>query len=223
MESKIKNAAIISLLLLLIWIIPTVFLMQQIKPTWTDFDFLTWSSQPDIFYLTYFIIATLITIMSVVLFTFIYIYISQMNKCYAVLGMIFIPIYGILNLIGYSIQISVVPSIATKALSTSENILFASQLIMSNAFSIIDFISGLAYFTLGIPSIIYGYILMKNLKKKSGFSLLISGILHIIGIIGYMLQNEILTAGTFLGVVVFIIVLVFLIFEFRKKKFFKES
>ena len=137
--------------------------------------------------------------------------------------MIFIPIYGVLNLVCYSIQISIVPSIATKVLSTSGDVLFASQLMVSNGFSIMDFFSGLAYFILGIPSIIYGYFLIKNLKKKSGFSLLLSGIFYIIGIIGYMLQNEILTSGTFFGAVTFIIVLVFLIFDFSKKKRVKES
>jgi len=223
MENKIRNASFISLLLSVIWIIPTVILMQRIKSTWTDIDFLKWASQPDFFYFTYFINAILLTIMSIVLFTLIFIYLSQINKCFAVLGMIFIPIYGVLNLVCYSIQISIVPSIATQALGTLGDVLFASQLMVSNGFSIMDFFSGLAYFILGIPSIIYGYFLIKNLKKKSGFSLLLSGIFYIIGIIGYMLQNEILTAGTFLGAVTFMIVLVFLIFDFSKKKRVKES
>ena len=74
MENKIRNAAFISLLLSVIWIIPTVFLMQRIQSTWTDVDFLKWASQPDIFYFTYFINAILLTIMSIVLFTLIFIY-----------------------------------------------------------------------------------------------------------------------------------------------------
>jgi len=216
-EKNIRQIAFVVLLLTIIWVIITGISMSQVQSSWTAIDYLKWVSQPDIFYIVNYINATILTVMVIALFTVLFSYLSEKNRIPALLGISFIPIYGVMQLICYSIQISVVPSIATNALSTSGDFLFAFQLIQSNSQTLIGFINGLAYSILGIPSIIYGYMLIKNLKKRSGFLLLINGVLCIIGIVGYILDNTILSAGITLGGIAFLISLIFMILDFGKR------
>jgi len=217
MEKTIRKISTISLVLTVTWLIFTIISMSQVLPSWTDFDYIIWASQPDIFYLVNYINVTLLTFMVIALFTVLFIHILEINKIMAFLGIVFIPIYGIMNIICYSIQINIVPLIAKKALNTSDGLLFVSQLIQANSNSIIGFINGLAYSILGITSFIYGYVLIKNFKKGSGLSLIINGILCIIGIIGYILKNEIISMGIILGGISFLVGLMFMVLDFRKK------
>jgi len=215
-EKNLRITAFVALLLTVTWIIFTGISMSQIQPSWSDIDYLEWVSQPDIFYLINYINVTILTVVVIALFTVMFSYVFEKNRTLALLGIIFIPVYGVLNLICYSIQISVVPLIAANALNTSDSILFATELIQSISHSAIGFVNGLAYAILGIPSIIYGYMLFKNMKKTSGSLLLINGVLCIIGFVGYMLQNTILSMGVLLGGIVFLFSLIFMVVDFGK-------
>ena len=217
-EKRIRQVALMSLLLTVTWIIFMGISMSQIQPTWSDMEYLKWVSQPDIFYLVNYINVTVLTVIVIALFTVLFIYLSEKNKTLALLGIIFIPVYGVMNLICYSIQISIVPRVAANVLNTSGDILFVSQLIQSNSHTAVGFINGLAYSILGIPSIIYGYMLTNNSMKLSGLFLLVNGVLCIVGIIGYLLQNPILSAGVMLGGIAFLISLVFIIIDFGKNR-----
>ncbi|MCL2578088.1 MAG: hypothetical protein FWE27_08580 [Defluviitaleaceae bacterium] len=192
--------------------------MSQIQSAWTDIDYLEWVSQPDIFYLINYINVTVLTVVVIVLFTVLFNYLSERNKTLAILGIVFIPIYGVLNLTCYSIQISVVPLMAAKSLNTSNDALFVVELIQAINHSSIGFINGLAYAVLGITSIIYGYMLMKRAKKVSGSLLLLNGVLCIIGFVGYILQNKVLSTGVLLGGIVFLLSLIFIVIDFNKSR-----
>jgi len=197
--------------------------MSQIQSTWSDIDYLKWASQPDIFYIVNYVNVTVLTIVVIGLFALLFSYFSEKNKTLALLAIIFIPVYGVLNLVCYSIQITVVPSIAANALNSSSDILFATELVQSISHSAIGFVNGLAYAILGIPSIIYGYMLSKSQKRISGLLLLINGVLCIIGIVGYILQNTILSAGILLGGVVFLVSLIFIVLDFGRREKVNKS
>jgi len=217
-EKHIRVIAFTALLLTVTWLVFMGISMSQIQSAWTDIDYLEWVSQPDIFYLINYINVTVLTVVVIVLFTVLFNYLSERNKTLAILGIVFIPIYGVLNLTCYSIQISVVPLMAAKSLNTSNDALFVVELIQAINHSSIGFINGLAYAVLGITSIIYGYMLMKRAKKVSGSLLLLNGVLCIIGFVGYILQNKVLSTGVLLGGIVFLLSLIFIVIDFNKSR-----
>ncbi|MFZ5354862.1 MAG: hypothetical protein ACOZCL_19350 [Bacillota bacterium] len=222
-QQLIKKSALLSAAMTINWVIFTAISMSQIKPSWSDLDYLKWVSNPDVFYTVNYVNATVLTFAVVWLFTLLFMYFLDKNKKLALIGLMFIPFYGVMNIVCYSIQITIVPSIAYNTIRTSGDILFAMQLVQSKSESVIGFINGLAYSILGIPSIIYGYMLFKDIKKISGIFLLINGALCIIGIVGYLAKNTILASGVMVGGIAFLISLVFIIFEFGKKQVIKQN
>ena len=214
-QSKIRITSIILLVQTVIWLVFTGFSMSQVESSWIYSDYVIWASNPDLFFIGNYINATLLTITTVVLYTFLYDFLKNKYESYALLGFVFIPIYGIINLLCYSIQISVIPLLASSSLDSPDKIYFVSQFIQANTKSIIGFMNGLSYAILGIPSIIYGILMFKELKKISGVFISLNGVFCIIGIIGYIIQNGALTAGIMLGGIVFMGGLVAMTYEFR--------
>jgi hypothetical protein len=216
-QNRIKVTSIILLVQTVIWIVFTGFSMSQVESTWTYTDFVTWASKPDFFFIGNYINASFLTITAIILFTFLYGFLRNKYESYAMLGFVFIPIYGIINIICYSIQISVVPLIACSSLDSPDKIFFASQFIQAYSNSIIGFMNGMAYAILGITSIIYGILMFKEFKKLSGVLISLNGISCIIGIIGYIINNSILATGIIIGGILFMGALAAMAFEFRNK------
>ena len=221
-QNRIRVTSIILLIQTVIWLVFTGFSMSEVESTWTYTDYVNWASKPDFFFTGNYINATLLTITAVVLFTFLYGFLKKKYESYAVLGLVFIPIYGIINIICYSIQISVVPLIAINSLDSPDKIFFASQFIQANSKSIIGFMNGLAYAILGIPSMIYGFLMLKESKKISGVLITLNGVFCIIGIIGYIIKNNVLATGIMIGGIVFMAGLAAMAFEFRNKVLHKN-
>jgi hypothetical protein len=217
-EKNIMLFAFVSLFLSVTCAIFAAMSVSQGQPTSSGLEYLKWLSNPDVFYTAYFVCAVILTLLIVVLFTLLYDYLSKINRTAALLGIVFIPIYGAINLVCYSLQITIVPSLVAGALSSGSDIGFVSQLILNDNQSVLGFIYGLAYSILAIPSIIYGLMFVKNAKKGSGITLIIHGLLYIVGIVGFMFQNAILSQGIVLGAIAFLLCQVFLILDFRKRK-----
>jgi len=216
-QNRIRVTSIILFVQTLIWIVFTGFSMSQVESTWTYTDYVTWASKPDFFFIGNYINATLLTITAIVLFTFLYGFLKNKYESYAMLGLVFIPIYGLLNIICYSIQISVVPLIAGDSFDSPDKIYFASHFIQAYSKSIFGFMNGMAYAILGITSIIYGVLMFKEFKKLSGVLISLNGISCIIGIIGYIINNSILATGIMIGGILFLGALAAMAFEFRSK------
>ena len=214
-QRKLKITALILLILTIIWVVFTGISMSQVKSSWNNSDLIKWVASPDIFFIGNYINATLLTIVAILLFSFLFTFLKPKYENMAIIGFVFIPIYGVINLICYSIQIAIVPAVAYNTLNNPDTINLASQLIQANSKSLIGFINGMAYAILGIPSIIYGLLLIKELIKYSGFFLLLNGILCIIGIIGYVIGNSIVAMGIMVGGIIFLISLIFMVFEFK--------
>jgi hypothetical protein len=216
-QNKIKVTSLILLFQTVIWLVFTGFSMSQVESSWTYNDYVSWAANPDIFFIGNYINATLLTITAVALYAFLYGFLKNKYENYAMLGLVFIPIYGVLNIVCYSIQISIVPLIASNSLDSPDKIYFASQFIQAYSKSIIGFMNGMAYAILGIPSIIYGILMYKEFKKLSGVLILLNGISCIIGIIGYIVNNSILATGIMIGGILFLGALAAMAFEFRSK------
>jgi hypothetical protein len=217
-EKHIMQVAFVSLLLTVTCGIFAGITISRGQPTSSGIEYLTWLTKPDMFYTAYYVGAVILTLLIVALFTQLYGYLSNINRTAALVGIVFIPVYGAINLVCYSLQITIVPSLAAEALSAGGDVGFVSQLILNDSRSVLGFVYGLAYFVLAIPYIIYGLMFVKNAKKHTGFMLIIHGALYVAGIAGFMLQNVVLSHGLNLGAIAFLICLVFLIFDFRKRK-----
>jgi len=212
---RIQITALTLFFLCVSWIVFGVISMSPVKADWTDSDFLNWVSKPGLFFTLTYINATLLTIIDIVFFYFLYSFINLSNKTFAQLGLLFVPIYGVLNIVCYSIQITTVPSIAEIALK-SGNVDFAIQLVQAKNNTFMGYINGLAYTILGIPSIIYGWVLFKKGIRFSGLFLIASAIFDFFGIAGYLIGNKTLSTGMILGGVAFTIALICIVFEFKK-------
>jgi len=214
-KKVIKITALFLSIQTIVWVALTALSMSQVQSHWQPLDYIKWVSQPDRIFVLNYINALLLTLVVVALFSFLYLFLKENFETASLAGFIFIPIYGVMNIVSYGIQISVVPAIAQRSIG-SPSMELALQLIQAYPFSLIGFINGLAYGILGISSIIFGVLLIKETKKFSGLFLMINGILCILGVAGYILRNQMLSMGVALGGVVFLISLVSMVIEFRE-------
>ncbi|MCG8569252.1 MAG: DUF4386 family protein [Spirochaetes bacterium] len=215
---------LITFIFLIFWIVLLVLSYSDIDPNWDNIDYIKWVANPDIFFLLSYINATVFTILDVIIFTCLFIYLKNKNyKISALLGFVFIPIYGVFNLIAYSSQVTILPFIAQYYLSLPENSVFefiVTQFMHTNDKSMIAFLNGWAYTILGIPSIIYGFLIIKiNIFGKiAGIILIISGLFSFLGFIGGYINNDILSTGVLLSGMIFTFSILFLFFMFNKER-----
>ena len=122
----------------------------------------------------------------------------------ALAGLMFVPVYCVLNLFAYLSQISAVPHLLAlyqaPAYQQIAEILLRLLLQQWPA-SLVAFFNNLAYALLGIPSIIYGAALVKQGQalKVAGILLALNGVACILGIIGIGLRNDLLAWGSAIG------------------------
>jgi hypothetical protein len=153
--------------------------------------------------------AVLITLTATAFFACLYEECKRIHKEWSVIARIFVPIYCTLNLIVYFSQISIVPQLLhrmnTSKDSTIYKIIF-EQFLQASPGTVISTMNQLAYGMLGIPSIIFGWIMIKNKKISvfGGWMLLISGIACILGTAGTVMNN-VLSNGSMIGGVFFLI------------------
>ncbi len=91
-QYKIRVTSIILLIQTLLWIVFTALSMSQVESSWTYADYVSWASKSDFYFIGNYINATILTITTVVLFTFLYDFLKNKNEAYAILGLVFIPI-----------------------------------------------------------------------------------------------------------------------------------
>lgn len=220
-EKMYKNIKIVSILLLIqtvVWLILTIISMSDIKSNWTTADYVKWVSNPNIFFKYNYINATILTFTAIILFTLIFNLFHQKYKNLSSIAFVFVPIYGLINIVCYSIQITIVPLISKYAINDLEVLFLSSQLIQANNQTLVGYLNGLAYAILGIPSIIFGLLLIKKQKRFTGAFLSLSGFMSIIGIIGFMMKNIILSSGIMIGGIVFLLSLIFMSIEFKYRE-----
>jgi hypothetical protein len=165
-----------------------------------------------LFYLTY-ANAALITVNAVMLFAALYIHYKPLAPEWSAIGVLFVPIYGALNLIAYLSQITLVPRLLQ--LQALHEYQAFSQFLLRQAIqqwsdSTISIINNLAYAVLGVPSIIFGILMLNSAPalRLSGVLLVLNGLACIAGFIGIAAQNTWLSQGSLIGGVLFLLALV---------------
>lgn len=156
--------------------------------------------------------AVLFTIAATILMTGLYLYCKDAAPSWCFIGLVFIPVYSVLNLSMYLSQVTIVPSLLAlyqtlEYESTAELLLRLT--IHEWSGSAVSILNALAYAVLGIPSVIYGVILLKRgiLMRVSAVLLILSAVADVVGLLGVIVGSPLLSIGTLLGGVIFVVLM----------------
>jgi hypothetical protein len=221
-----KLLGVLSLILLVLTILWLVFLIVGLSaagPLDTFEKVLAHVNKLNVvFYLTY-TNAALITVNAVMLFVALYLHYKTIAPEWSAIGATFVPIYGAMNMIVYLSQVTVVPRLLQ--LQDIPEYQAVSQFLLRQAIqqwpeSAASIVNNLAYAVLGVPSIIFGILMLKSAHalRLGGFLLGLSGIASIAGIIGIAAQSTWLGQGSMIGGVLFLLALVPMSWDFLRRK-----
>ena len=216
MEAKLKTTSILLFIMTTIWVVLTVISMSGTDPGWSDGDYVVWVADPDIYFSLNYINVTLLTLIVMLLYLYLFNYLKALNRRLALAVLLLVPVYGALNLFSYSIQIFLVPGLAHAALEQQGDLTHVSTLVQANSNSMVGLLNGIAYAVLGIPSIVYGFLLFRSYRKYSGIFLLLNGVLCLVGLLGYLTDLSLLSMGVMVGGIFFLISLLFMAIEFKR-------
>lgn len=159
--------------------------------------------------------AGLITLFTAAFLGGLYAYLKSEDAFWAAIGLVFIPVYAVLNLVVYLSQIFVVPVLLElyadpETYSMSE--LLLRMVIHDWPGSAAAFANALAYAMLGIPSIIFGNLLAHREAglRIPGLLLAVSGGLSWISLAGVAAGSSLLARLTLVSGFVFLIALFWL-------------
>jgi hypothetical protein len=147
--------------------------------------------------------ATLITLSVTMLLAGMYVLYGREAPLWAAMGVVFVPIYGLLNLFAYLSQITIVPRL--HGLRPASELLLA-QMVQAWPGSVVNVLNNLAYAVLGIPSIAFGILLGRRgaWPRVAGILLALSGVANILGMIGIVAESATLGLGSLAGGVLFL-------------------
>jgi hypothetical protein len=156
-----------------------------------------------LFYATY-LNAALLTLAAVAFFAALHAWLQPAAPGWTLIGLVFVPIYGALNLVAYLSQVTLIPTLVTLRLDPRHT--DAAELLLRLTLqawpeSAGAFFNGLAYAILGIPSILYGALLWRRGGglRWGGLLLALNGAACILGVIGSLAGNALLSQGVMIG------------------------
>ena len=161
-------------------------------------------------------LAAIITIVAMMFFAGIYTYCRSVAPVWSAIALVFVPVYGVLNLTIYMLQITVIPPLLTQFHVNGHDMsthYVLSLLLHGSTDSVAWILNNLAYSMLGISSIIFGILLgnRNSNLRVAGLLLVLSGIAPIIGMVGIVLGIDPLHHGSLVGGLLFLISLLLLI------------
>jgi hypothetical protein len=174
-----------------------------------------------LFYITYLNVVVL-TLFVVILFGLLYMHFRESHPVGSLLGILFVPVYASYNLLVYFSQIS----FARRIILMYDGIVdqgvmevFAGQLLQMWGNSGIAFVNNYAYAILGIPSVIFGWMMYRmNLAGKiTGVLLMLNALACFLGSAGMVIGNRVLSYGSVAGGVLFLFSLIGMAVLFREK------
>ena len=204
--------ALICLLLTVLWLGLLIADMATAGPLDTFAQVVAHAARLDwLFYATY-LNAALITLAATALMAALHAYLKPAAPPWIVIGLVFTPVYGVLNLVVYLSQVAIAPALL--ALRSDPLYGAAADVLLRQVLQVwpvsgMAFFNGLAYAILGIPSILYGALLWqrRGALRWGGTLLVLNGVVCILGVIGFLVESPPLRMGTLAGGVLFLLVL----------------
>jgi hypothetical protein len=201
--------SLLTLISVTLWLMLLIWDMATAGPLETFQQVLAHVQKDDwIFPVTY-MNAGVFTIFVIALMAGLYVYCSSTLPGLSIVGLVFVPVYGTLNLIAYLSQITIVPALlestSVPVVSDTAHLLLQHTLQMLPG-STVAFFNNMAYAILGIPSMIFGWTFTTDQNrtlKISGWLLILNGIACILGFTGVLFNIDFLSIGTILGGAIF--------------------
>jgi hypothetical protein len=224
MNNLNKKGQIIAILLLvstLAWLFTMVWCMGTMGGVSEKIDYVQWVMKFKISFIICYLNATVLTVLCLALFWILFQVFAKLKRGVSEIALFFLLIYGTINLVVYISQFVVLPLLAHNIFETDLSsddidliynwIQIAPGTKMANA-------NAMAYAILGIPSIIFGLLIVKHARtgKAGGWLLMANAVFCIAGVVGIYINNNILQLGTLIGGVVFMVAIFFIWQMFRK-------
>ncbi len=215
-SKQFSGIILLSIILVIAWVVLMVMTNRDIGADWDSLDFILWIRDPGIIAMLSYLNASLITIITVILFGGLYSYFRRrINALLLWAGILFVPIYGALNLVVYSTQVLFLPQLVQAKAEQLTNPNITDQLaqwVQMYPGSIMGYLNALAYAILGIASLAYGIAFLKSRAsaKMCGVFLIANAFSCWIGLVGVAANNPGLSYGTVLGGLFYLIALVFM-------------
>lgn len=205
-----------------LWLVFTIAGVATSPPTPTLGDKIFAIQSGMLLHVLTYINAALITLAAVLTFCALYFFCREQGPFWALVGLVFVPIYGLANLVAYLAQIFVVPGLiamASDPASRSTAYTLLSMTLHTWPGSAVLFLNQLAYAVLGIPSIIYGLQMgqVEGGLKLSGWLLAASGVLSMLAFIGLGFNSPVLMNLTLVSGVVFLAALILMSVRLRRR------
>jgi Domain of unknown function (DUF4386) len=222
MRKTIGTLSVVTCALTLLWLVFLLAGMANAAPATTLDQILANVAHPGILYYATYINAALITIAATMLYAVLYGFFKHEDPAWAVIAVLFVPVYCSLNLAVYLSQITLVPNLlgayqVTEYQPAARVLL--SQAIQQAPDSTMSFVNNLAYAVLGIPSIIFGTLLLGHgaQARLAGALLALNGVACMFGMVGVLFKIPLLASGSLVGGVLFLLAMVPLALTFLEQ------
>lgn len=194
--------------LLLLWIILMIATTSKIQSDWAVKDYLYFAKNGGILFFLSYLNAVLFTIVVVALLGQLYSYLKSSSPVLSIIGIVFVPVYGVLNLVAYGSQITVLPQLLADikiAEATECEVHYVFQWIQAKPDTVIGMINGAAYAVLGVPAVCYAFALYNKIPfgKTIALLLILNAGFCLVGLTGYLTDNDILVNGVVVGGLLF--------------------
>lgn len=216
--SKERSTRLYAILALVCVVVTALWLgfliagMARNGPISTFEQALSFVSRQDVLFYASYLNAALITLIATALMTGLYLFCRPAAPEWSLIGLVFVPVYCLMNMVVYLSQITLIPLLVqlrqTAEAQAAVDVLL-SITVQAYPGSIIGYFNNLAYALLGIPSIIFGVILIRKspLWQITGWLLALNGIACLLGIFGITIHNSFLSLGSLAGGVLFLVAL----------------
>ncbi len=133
------------------------------------------------FYSATYINAILLTLFGLMLYASLYALLKETQSAWAIVGLVFVPLYGILALFSYLCQLTITPALITQLEDPQLQpgaMFLLHHLLQSWPKSTLILFDQFSYFLLGFPCLIYGLLMWKTQQLRiPGALFAISGVL----------------------------------------------
>ncbi|MFX0206208.1 MAG: hypothetical protein ACFFDT_09485 [Candidatus Hodarchaeota archaeon] len=219
-SKQLAMIAIVDLISVLIWAILMVLDVLTAGPINTLDDAFNYVSNPSIFFFLNYLNAIIFTLATTVLFVGLYLHLnSESHSPWLLIGLIFVPIYSIMNIFAYGSQITIIPMLLPLLeLAEYQTGIKVVILLLIQVYpgTVVNTINLSAYGILAIPSLIFSVELLREshpAKKISGILLGLNGISCVISVVALLfLLSPLAGVASIFGAFFTILALFFLAF-----------
>jgi hypothetical protein len=214
MKQKISRLALTEAGLTLLWVILMIGSQIINGPIATLEDAIRSVQNINFLHILTYLNAAALTAVAVLLYFAFYQYLKSDHPILSALGLVFVPVYGIFNLLVYFSQITIVPALATR------NTIGLAQWLQIWPQSTIATLNQVAYALLGLSSILFGIAFLRkdSSTRLAAIFLILNGIACILGLIGVLIGNSLLGMGSLVGGVLFLVAVAMLGFQYRREQ-----